>query len=134
MKYIYTPIERNTKLSTVVTNGLIPTMVGSLRDLLVLMSAVLMAAVIITMTVWMAGMPFNGFLAASTWGLGFTFLAMAMDSQVRLATLQFATGGLLLALAFLQTSVSPDFGIPSGILVAVWVAGALYKRLLIQVR
>lgn len=134
MKYMNTPIEQNTKLPTVVASGVIPTVVGTLRDLLVLMSAVSIAAVIITLTVWMAGMQFNGFLAASTWGVGFTFLTMAMDSHGRLAILQVATGGLLLVLALLQNSVSPDFGILSGILVAAWIACALYNRLLSQVR
>lgn len=134
MKYVYTPIEQNTKLATNVASGLIPGMVSTLRDLLALTGAVLMAAVIITLAVWMAGMQFNGFLAASTWGLGFTFLAMAMDSHGRLATLEVATGGLLLALALLQNSVSPDFGILAGVVIAVWVAPAIYKRLLIQVR
>ena len=133
MKYISTPIEQNTKLPSVAAKGLIPAMAGTLRDLMALMSAVLMATVIVILAVWMAGMQFNGFLAASSWALGFSFLAMAIDRGGRLAFLQVVTGGSLLTLAFLQNSISPDFGILAGILVAVWVAVALYRRLSVQV-
>jgi hypothetical protein len=134
MKYISTSIGQKTKLPTVAAHRLIPAMAGTLRDLMALMSAVLIATVIITLAVWMAGLQFNGFLAASTWALGFTFLAMAIDRHGRLAFLQVATGGSLFTLALLQNSVSPDFGILTGILVAVWVAVALYRRLSNQVR
>jgi len=109
-------------------------MAGTLRDLMFLMSAVLTAAAIITLTVWLAGAEFSVFMGASTWGLGFIFLAMAMDRRGRLALLQAFSGGTFLVLALLQKSVSPDFGIFAGVLVAAWVVVALYKRLLIQIR
>ena len=134
MKYLSTPARPNTELPTVSTRRLIPTMVGTLRDLMILVSAVLTAAVIITLTVWLAGMEFSVFMGASTWGLGFIFLAMAMDGRGRPALLQAISGGTFLVLALLQNSVSPDFGIVAGVLVAVWVAAALYHRLLLQVR
>lgn len=134
MKYISPTIEQNTKLPSVAENGLIPAMAGTLRDLIALISAVLIATVIIILAIWMAGMQFNGFLAASSWAIGFVFLAMAIDSYGRLAFLQVVTGGSLFTLAFLQNSISPDFGILAGILVAVWVTIALYRRLSVQVR
>ena len=134
MKFISTPISPNTELPTVSTHRLIPAMAGTLRDLMFLMSAVLTTAAIITLTVWLAGAEFSVFMGASTWGLGFIFLAMAMDRRGRLALLQAISGGTFLVLALLQNSVSPDFGIIAGVLVAAWVAAVLYDRLLLQVR
>lgn len=134
MKFIHTPIQTNTELPSVSTLKLFPAMAGTLRDLMFLMSAVLTAAAIITLTVWLAGGELSVFMGASTWGLGFIFLAMAMDRRGRLALLQAISGGTFLILALLQNSVSPDFGIIAGVLVAAWLVVALYKRLLIQVR
>ena len=134
MKFISTPIRPNTKLPTVSTHSFIPAMAGTLRDLMFLMSAMLTTAAIITLTVWLAGMEYSVFMGASTWGLGFIFLAMAMDRRGRLALLQAISGGTFLVLALLQNSVSPDFGIIAGVLVAAWVVAVLYDRLLLQVR
>ena len=101
----------------------------SIREFLALLSAVTSAAAIVLLSVWVAGMEMTAILSASTWGVGFIFLGVAVDNREPTAFFQLATGIALLALAWLQNAVSPDFTIVSGVLVAAWVAVSLFKRL-----
>jgi hypothetical protein len=64
-----------------------------------------------------------------TWGAGFIFLGLAVDSHGTVARFQLATGIVLPALALLQNNVSPDFIIVSGALLATWLGAAVLKRL-----
>ena len=107
---------------------LIPAMKASIREILLLMSTVLVAASIITLSVWVAGMEVNALLGAGTWALGFIYLGFAIDNQQRSARFQVVTGLALMVLALLQNYVSPDFLIVSGTLVAAWVVAILFKR------
>lgn len=108
---------------------LVPAMVDSFRETLALLGAVIAAIAIVMLSVWVAGMEIQNIFGAFTWGLGFVFLAMAVDSRESLVILQSVTGLSLLVLALLQNSVSPDFIIASGILVALWVAATLFRQL-----
>jgi hypothetical protein len=129
MKTFSASIHDNLNLKSASSRGLIPAMVASLRDIIALTSAGLAAIAVITLSVWAAGMEINTYLGLSTWGLGFIFLGLAVDNHGRIALFQLTTGVAFLILALLQNSVSPDFIIISGVLLATWVAVALFKRL-----
>lgn len=133
MKTYDAALQRNTKLHSSFREKLIPAMFSSMREVVALLAAVLAAAAIITLFTWAAGMEISTFLGVSVWGLGFIFLGLSVDQQGPVALLQMATGAVLLILALLQSSVSPDFVIASGILLAAWAGVVLFKRLSVQV-
>ena len=128
MKTYSVHIDQNRKPGSIVSSKLMLAMKTSLREVLALISAVLVAASIITLSVWAAGMEVNVFLGAGAWALAFIFLGLAVDNRKRIAILQMMTGLALLVLALLQSYVSPDFLIVSGTLVASWVAAIIFKR------
>lgn len=128
MKTFSVHIDQNRKPDSITSSKLILATKTSLREILASMSAVLVAASIITLSVWAAGTEVNLFLGAGTWALAFIFLGLAVDNRERTALLQMMTGLALLVLALLQNFVSPDFLIVSGTLVASWVAAIIFKR------
>lgn len=129
MKTFNVSIHDNLNLQSASSRGLIPAMVASMRDIIALTSAGLAAIAVITLSVWAAGLEINTFLGVITWGLGFIFLGLAVDNDGRVALFQLITGVAFLILALLQNSVSPDFIIVSGVILAIWVAVVLFKRL-----
>jgi hypothetical protein len=129
MKTFIASIHDNLNLKSASSRGLVPAMVASMRDIIALTSAGLAAIAVITLSVWAAGMEIHTFLGVSTWGLGFIFLGLAVDNHGRVALFQLITGVAFLILALLQNSVSPDFFIVSGVLLATWVAIVLLNRL-----
>ena len=129
MKIVSPSLHQNLKPQTVTSKGLIPAMVASMGDILALTFAGLAAIAVITLSVWAAGLEINTYLGLSTWGLGFIFLGLAVDNHGRIALFQLVTGAAFLVLALLQNSVSPDFIIVSGVLLAIWLAAVIFKRL-----
>lgn len=129
MKTISIPVEKNQKIVPTVSNRLIPAMAVSLRNLTVIIGAGIAATGLITFSVWVTVHVSGSYLAAVTWALAFIFLALSVDSRGRAALYQLTTGIAMLVLAFLQSIVTPDFVIVSGVLVASWVAALLFKRL-----
>ena len=129
MKTVSVLTHQNLKSQTVASRRFIPVMVASMRDIFALTSAGLAAIAVITLSVWAAGMEIHMFLGVSTWGLGFIFLGLAVDNSGRVALFQLVTGVAFLVLALLQNSVSPDFIIVTGVILATWVAVVLFKRL-----
>jgi len=129
MKTFSASIHDNLNLQSASSRGLIPAMVSSMRDIIALITAGLAAIAVITLSVWAAGMEINTYLGLSTWGVGFIFLGLAVDNDGRVALFQLLTGVAFLILALLQNSVSPDFFIVSGALLATWVAAILFNRL-----
>lgn len=129
MKIVSASIDQTTKPQTAGSRRLVSAIAASMRDIVALTGAGLAAITVITLSVWATGMGINAYLGMSTWGMGFIFLALAVDNDGRLAVLQLVTGVAFLILALLQNSVSPDFIIVSGVLLATWVAVVLFKRL-----
>lgn len=133
MKTLNAQIQQTQKTRSFITGRLIPVLVSNLRNIMALMYAGLAAAVVITLSIWVTGMGINTFLGVSTWGLGFIFLAVAVDNRGPLALFQVTSGVALLAFSLLQNSLSPNFFILSGVLLASWVAFAVFGRLSHQV-
>ena len=129
MKIVSPSIHQNLKSHTVTSKGFIPAMVASMGDIVALTFAGLVAIAVITLSVWAAGIEINPYLGLSTWGLGFIFLGLAVDNHGRIALFQLVTGAAFLVLALLQNSVSPGFIIVSGVLLAIWLAAVIFKRL-----
>jgi hypothetical protein len=107
----------------------IPSVKISINQGLALLSVITAAAAIVLLSVWVAGMEISNVIDAGIWGVGLIFLGLAVDNDEPVALLQFVTGIVLLALAWLQFSVSADYIIVSGVIVATWVAFSLFKRL-----
>ena len=129
MKTLNAPMQPNLNIQTDASKGELPDIVASMRSIMALISAGLAAIAIITLFVWLTGTGFKMYFGAIAWGLGFVFLALAMENQGRAAKLQAVTGMALLAMALLQAIVSPDYIIGSGTMLAIWSAAVLYRRL-----
>ena len=129
MKTINAVIHQNLSLRSLSSRVHFPAIAASMRNILTLSAAGLTAIAIITLFVWTAGMEINMLLGAGALGTGFIFLGLAVDNDGRTAMFQSITGVVLLVLTLLQSSVSPDFLIGSGVLLAIWVAVVLFKRL-----
>ena len=100
-----------------------------IQTILASLGALTTATAIVLLSVWMAGVEISNMVDASTWGLGLIFLGLAVDNRKPTAIFQVATGMALLVLAWLQHTVSPDFTIVSGVLVATWVAVRVFRQL-----
>ena len=133
MKTLSTHIQQTRETRSFTTERLIPMLVSNMRGIMALMYSGLAAAVVITLSIWVAGMGINTLLGVSTWAMGFVFLAVAVDSRGPLALFQMTSGVALLTISLLQNSISPDFFLLTGVLSATWVAFAVFKRLCHQV-
>jgi len=129
MKALTVPIHQHKSSKRTLDRNILSVVSLSIPDLLALMGAVTVAASIILLTVWAAGTELNVFIGAGTWGMGFIFLGLAVDNRGSKAIYQFASGAGLLALAALHTTVSAEFAIVSGVLVATWVAVLMFRHL-----
>lgn len=129
MKSLTAPVHESHRYQKSIVQNQIPDMVISVREILALLSAVTVATAAVMLSVWVTALSLGGIVGALTWGLAFVFFAMAVDRQPRVALLQLATGASLIALAWLQSAVSPEYTIVSGILLAAWAAVAVFKRL-----
>lgn len=129
MKTANVSIHQDLRSRTFRTKARLPAIITSMRNVLALCGAGLTAIAIITLFVWAAGLEISTLLGLSTWGMGFIFLGSAIDNHGRAALYQLITGVALGGVALAQKSVSPDFIIVSGVILATWVAVALFKRL-----
>jgi hypothetical protein len=111
------------------SRSLLPLIATALAEILALLAAAAAAAAIVLLSVWAAGLEAVGVASAATWGLGFVFFGFAVDNRGAAALLQLATGAALLALAWLQFSIAPNYAIAAGLLISGWVAVGLFGRL-----
>ena len=129
MKALTAHIQQVRDFQLTGTEQFVPSVSVSLREVVALLSAVTSAVAIILLSVWASGSGLTAVLGAGTWGISFVFLGMAVDSRKPAALLQLSTGLTLMALAWLQHKVSPEFMILTGVLMATWVSVGLFKRL-----
>lgn len=129
MKTFSTPIQQNPSLRITTGSSLTRVITIPVRAILAGLGAAVIAVASVMLSVWAAGLETTGILAAATWGAGFIFFALAVDNRARSAFLQLASGTALLFLAWLQTTVSPEYAIVSGVLVAAWLGVATFRQL-----
>ena len=129
MKTFTAPLQQNQQLPITSTGNLVPAIAASAQEILALLSAVTAAAAIVMLSIWVAGMEMTDILGAGIWGLGFIFLGLAVDNTEPKAMLHVVTGISLFVLAWLQFTVSPEYTIISGVIVATWVSVSLFQRL-----
>jgi len=129
MKTFIAPIQQNPSLRITTGSSLTRVMTIPIRVILAGLGAAVVTVAFVMLSVWAAGLETTGILAAATWGAGFIFFALAVDNRAQSAFLQLASGTALLFLAWLQNTVSPEFAIVSGALVAVWLAVATFRQL-----
>ena len=128
MKTLTATIREPRELETAGGRKWLGSLTGILREILGLAVAIAVAAALVTLSVWLAGKPAGPLLAACTWGLGFVFLGLAVDSSGLRAVFLGITGLALPVLALLQDRVSPDFVIVSGVLLAAWAGHGILNR------
>lgn len=126
MKTLNTTFQE-TNVPTGTRQHIIPAVRLNMRAALALLSAATAATAIVFFSVWLAGMEINDIVGASTWGLGFIFLGLAVDNRKPVGILQLISGLALLVLAGLHSVVSADFTIGSGVLVATWLAVLIFR-------
>jgi hypothetical protein len=68
------------------------------------------------------------YLQATLWASGFVFLGLAIDSEKSVASLSLVTGIALPVLAVLSSRVAVEIAIVAAVLVAAWVAAAIWRR------
>lgn len=129
MKTLNAQIQTERKTRSFTTGRLIPVLASNMRNIMAFTYAGLAAVVVIVLSVWVTGMGIGTFLGVSSWATGFIFLGLAVDSRGPLALFQVASGVALVVFALLQNSLSPNFFLLSGVLLASWVAFAVFRRL-----
>jgi len=68
------------------------------------------------------------YLQATLWASGFVFLGLAIDSKKSVASLSLVTGIALPVLAVLSSRVAVEIAIVATVIVAAWVAAAIWRR------
>jgi len=129
MKTFNASIQQPRQVRIIPAGKFIPAVAASVNEIMALIGAVILAATIVALSVWIAGMEMTNVLGAGIWGVGFIFFGLAVDNSDWKGILQLVTGAALILLAWLQAHVSTDYVIVSGILVATWVAASVFKRL-----
>lgn len=129
MKTCNTVYEEAKHENVVAGRQILPLVMGKTRKGLALLGAVTAAVGLVILSIWATGLETTGLLGAITWGLGFIFLALAVDNYGSMAILQLSSGIALIVLASLQNLVSADFLIGAGVLTATWVAALTYRQL-----
>jgi hypothetical protein len=125
----YTATTRQNGNFKVSGRDIVPGLAASMREILALLSAVTVATLFVLVSVWVAGTEMTNIASALTWAIGLVFLGIALDNRGPLAYFQLVTGLFLLVLSYLQNSISPDFTIVSGALLAAWASIALFGHL-----
>jgi hypothetical protein len=129
MKAFNASLQQPRQVQIIPAGKFIPTVAATAHEIMALLSAAILAATIVAVSVWFAGIEMTDVLGAGIWGVGIIFFGLAVDGKDPKAILQVVTGVALVVLAWLQANVSADYIIVSGVLVAGWAATSLFKRL-----
>ena len=97
-------------------------------DALSLLGALAVAVSVILVSIWLATMDVKPLAGAATWAVAFIFFALAFEKRGPAALFHALTGVALVVLAWLQNTMTADYTIVSGVLIAVTVAIAVFKR------
>ena len=107
--------------------------VGRLNSALSLATKAFLALVpalaIVVAAAWLITAPgLVVYLQAALWASGFVFLGLAIDSEKPVPSLSLATGIVLPVLAVLSSRVAVEIAIVAAVLVAAWIAAAIWRR------
>ena len=97
-------------------------------EMLAVLGALAVAISVILMSIWLATLDIKPLLGAGTWAVAFIFFALAFDKRGAAALLLAITGAALVVLAWLQNTMTADYVIVSGVLLATWIAVAVFKQ------
>ena len=129
MKTLNTYFEENTLHSRSSFRPRLPVVSVSVREILALWASAGLATIVVLSAIALAGTAAGSLIGAGTWALALGFFAMAVDADGRKGLLQALSGLLLIGFAWLQNTVSPDYTIGTGILMAAWISVAVFKHL-----
>jgi len=91
--------------------------------------ALVPALAIVVGAAWLIAAPgLVVYLQVTLWASGFVFLGLAIDSKKSVASLSLATGIALPILAVLSSRVAVEIAIVATVIVAAWVAAAIWRR------
>ena len=107
--------------------------IGHLNHVLCLATKAFVALVpalaIVIGSAWLISAPdLMVYLQATLWTSGFVFLGLAIESEKPVILASLATGIALPALAVLSSKVAVEFAVVAAVLVAAWVAVAIFRR------
>ncbi len=101
----------------------------ALRAVLMVLAAALPAAAVSIITILVISNGGLEYVSAAYWSAGFIFLALMIEDSGERGFLLAGSGIALMGLAWLSSSVAPEFGILAGFLVAAWVAAPVLRLL-----
>ena len=128
MKTYHLEMHKHKLLKTPVTHRWGPGINVFVIEMLAVFGALAVAISVILGSIWLATLDIKPLLGAGTWAVAFIFFALAFDKRGPAALFQAFTGVALVILAWLQNTMTADFTIVSGVLLATWVAVAVFKQ------
>ena len=128
MKTFNLEIHTHKLLNTPTTHKLGPRFDVFVIEMLAVLGALAVAISVILVSIWMATLDIKPLLGAGTWAIAFIFFALAFDNRGPVALLLAITGVVLVVLAWLQSTMTMDYVIVSGVLVATWIAVAVFNQ------
>ena len=91
--------------------------------------ALVPALAIVIGSAWLISAPdLMVYLQATLWTSGFVFFGLAIESKKPVILASLATGIALPALAVLSSKVAAEFAVVAAVLVAAWIAVAIFRR------
>jgi len=128
MKTYNLEIHKHKLLNTPATHRWGPGIDVFVIEMLAVLGALAVAISVILGSIWLATLDIKPLLGAGTWAVAFIFFALAFDKRGHVALFLAVTGGALVVLAWLQNTMTADYVIVSGVLVAIWVAIAVFRQ------
>jgi hypothetical protein len=128
MKTYNLEMHKHKLLNTPTTNRWGPGINVFVVEMLAILGALAVAISVILMSIWLATLDIKPLLGAGTWAVAFIFFALAFDKRGAAALLLAITGAALVVLAWLQNTMTADYVIVSGVLLATWIAVAVFKQ------
>ena len=129
MKIYSATIHQDSQSQRKRVRSMVPAIALTGSGILAALGSLAVAFMVILLSVLAAEAEITAVTGAVTWGLGLIFFALATDNRTSTSLLQIFTGAALFILAWLQFSVSADFTVVTGVLVAAWAALALFRQL-----
>jgi hypothetical protein len=129
MKTYHLEMHKHKLLKTPVTHRWGPGINVFVIEMLAVLGALAVAISVILGSIWLATMDITPILGAGTWAAAFIFFALAFDKRGPTAFFLTLTGVLLVVLAWLQNTMTADYMIVSGVLLAAWVGVVVFKQI-----